>query len=146
MANANTTNAASSTLEQIHALLAGKRYAVTETGEGVLRIQEVESGIVIQAVLSGDILYLSLLCMSVPEKSLTAQVLRKMLSANNGVSTSHFQLYETGDGNVAITLNNFCKLQQLGPDDEDDILSCVSFLLADVLHAKDLIGADLRSA
>jgi hypothetical protein len=133
-------------LEQIHALLAAKRYSVSETGEGVLRIQEVESGIVVQAVLSGDILYFSLLCMSVPEKSLTPQILRKMLSATNGISTSYFQLYETGDGSVAITLNNFCKLQELGPDDEDDILSCVSFLLADVVHAKDLIGADLHSA
>jgi len=43
-------------------------------------------------------------------------------------------------------LNNFCKLQELGPDDEDDILSCVSFLLADVVNAKELIGADLHSA
>ena len=138
--------ATNSTLEQIHALLAAKRYSVTETGEGVLRIQEVESGIVVQAVLAGDILYLSLLCMSVPAKSLTADIMRKMLASDNGISTSHFQLYETGDGNVAITLNNFCKLQELGPDDEDDILSCVSFLLADVVHAKDLIGADLHSA
>jgi hypothetical protein len=139
-------NATSSTLEQIHALLAAKRYSVTESGDGVLRIQEVESGIVLQAVLAGEILYLSLLCMSVPAKSLTADIMRKMLASDNGISTSHFQLYETGDGNVAITLNNFCKLQELGPDDEDDILSCVSFLLADVVHAKDLIGADLHSA
>jgi hypothetical protein len=146
MANAQTATAASSTLEHIHALLAAKRYSVTESSDGVLRIQEVESGIVVQAVLAGDILYFSLLCMSAPEKSLTPQILRKMLSATNGISTSYFQLYDAGDGNVAITLNNFCKLQGLGPDDEDDILSCVSFLLADVLHAKDLIGADLRSA
>lgn len=139
-------NVTSSTLEHIHALLAAKRYSVTESGEGILRIQEVESGIVVQAVLSGDILYLSLLCMSVPAKSLTVNILRKMLASDNGISTSHFQLYETGDGNVAITLNNFCKLQECGPDDEDDILSCVSFLLADVVHAKDLIGADLHSA
>jgi len=69
--------------------------------------------------------------------------MRKMLASDNGISTSHFQLYETGD-DVAITLNNFCKLQELGPDDEDDILSCVSFLLADVVHAKQLIGADLQ--
>ena len=69
--------------------------------------------------------------------------LRKMLAADNGISTSHFQLYDTGDGNVAITLNNFCKLQDLGPEDEDDILSCVSFLLADVVHAQEFIGADL---
>jgi hypothetical protein len=133
-----------STLEQIHALLASKRYSVSEAGDGVLRIQEVDSGIVLQAVLSGDILFLSLVCMSVPAAKLTPATLRKMLDANNGISTSHFQLYDAGDGNVAITLNNFCKLQDLGPDDEDDVLSCVSFLLADVLHAKDLIGADLQ--
>jgi hypothetical protein len=139
-----TTN--QSTLSQIHSLLAAKRYSVTEAGDGVLRIQEVDSGIVLQAVLAGEILFLSLVCMSVPATSLTPLILRKMLAADNGISTSHFQLYDTGDGSVAVTLNNFCKLQELGPDDEDDILSCVSFLLADVLHAKDLIGADLHSA
>ena len=46
-----------------------------------------------------------------------------MLAADNGISTSSFQLYDAGGGNVTITLNNFCKLQDLGPDDEDDILS-----------------------
>jgi hypothetical protein len=135
-----------STLQQIHALLAAKRYSVTEAGDGVLRIQEVDSGIVMQAVLAGEILFLSLVCMSVPAARLTLPILRKMLASDNGISTSHFQLYDTGDGNVAVTLNNFCKLQELGPDDEDDILSCVSFLLADVVHAKDLIGADLKAA
>jgi hypothetical protein len=135
-----------STLEQIHALLAAKRYAVTESGDGVLRIKEVDSGIALQAVLAGEILYLSLVCMSVPAASLTPHIMRKMLASDNGISTSYFQLYDTGDGNVAVTLNNFCKLQELGPDDEDDILSCVSFLLADVVHAKELIGADLHSA
>jgi hypothetical protein len=139
---ANTT---SSTLEHIQALLAAKRYSVAEAGEGVLRIQEVDSGIVLQAVLAGDILFLSLVCMSVPEASLTPKILRKMLASDNGISTSHFQLYDTGDGDVAVTLNNFCKLQELGPDDEDDILSCVNFLLADVLLAKELIGADLQA-
>lgn len=138
---ANTT---SSTLEQIHALLAAKRYAVTEAGDSMLRIQEVDSGIALQAVLEGEILFLSLVCMSVPAARITPGLMRKMLASDNGISTSHFQLYETGDGNVAITLNNFCKLQELGPDDEDDILSCVSFLLADVVHAKELIGADLQ--
>ena len=135
-----------STLEQIHALLAAKRYSVTEAGDGVLRIQEVDSGIVLQAVLAGEILYLSLVCMSAPAARLTPPIMRKMLASDNGISTSYFQLYDTGDGNVAVTLNNFCKLQELGPDDEDDILSCVSFLLADVVHAKELIGADLHSA
>jgi hypothetical protein len=142
MANMTSSN----TLEQIHALLAAKRYSVADAGDGVLRIQEVDSGIALQAVLAGEILFLSLVCMSVPAARITPPLMRKMLASDNGISTSHFQLYDTGDGNLAITLNNFCKLQELGPDDEDDILSCVSFLLADVVHAKDLIGADLRSA
>jgi hypothetical protein len=137
-------NITSSTLEQIHALLAAKRYAVTESGDSMLRIQEVDSGIALQAVLEGEILFLSLVCMSVPAARITPALMRKMLASDNGISTSHFQLYQTGDGNVAITLNNFCKLQELGPDDEDDILSCVSFLLADVVHAKQLIGPDLQ--
>jgi hypothetical protein len=134
----------SSTLEQIHALLAAKRYSVSETGNGILRIQEVESGITVQAVLESDILFLSLVCATVPPAKITPAVMQKMLSVDSGISTSHFQLIKTGDGNVSVTLNNFCKLQDMGPADEDDILSCVSFLLADVMHAKDLLGADLK--
>ncbi len=136
----------SSSIGQIHALLANKRYSVSELADNVLRIEEVESGIALRAVLEGDILFLSLVCLATSESSLTPVVLRKMLAADNGISTSHFQLFETGDGSIAVTLNNFCKLQDLGPDDEDDILSCVSFLLADVLHAKELLGVDLQAA
>ncbi len=135
-----------SSIGHIHALLANKRYSVTDLAENILRVEEVESGVSLRVVLEGDILFLSLVCLVSPSSSLTQPVLRKMLAADNGISTSHFQLYESGDGNVAVTLNNFCKLQELGPDDEDDILSCISFLLADVVHAKELIGADLHSA
>ena len=134
----------SSTLEQIHALLASKRYSVTESGNGILRIQEVESGITLQAVLESDILFLSLVCITLPAAKVTPAIMRKMLSVDSGISTSHFQLVDAGDGNITVTLNNFCKLQDMGPEDEDDILSCVSFLLADVLHARDLIGADIQ--
>jgi hypothetical protein len=100
----------------------------------------------LQAVLSGEIMFFSVVCMTPPSAAIKAAIMRKMLDADNGISTSHFQLYDKGDGTTAITLNNFCKLQELGPDDEDDILSCVSFLLADVVHAKQLIGDDLHSA
>jgi hypothetical protein len=134
---------ATTQLGQIHVLLASKRYSVTDLNDSVLRIEELESGISLRAVLAGDILFLSLVCMTLPAAEISAAVMHKMLAADNGISTSHFQLYDTGDGNVSITLNNFCKLQELGPDDEDDILSCVSFLLADVVHAKQLIGEDL---
>ena len=132
------------TIGQILALLAGKRYAVTQTGGEGLRIQETDSGVALQAVLQGEILFLSLVCAVVPAKKIDSDVMRKMLDAHNGISTSHFQLDEREDGDITVTLNNFCKLQDMGADDEDDILSCVAFLLADVVHAKELIGGDLQ--
>jgi hypothetical protein len=139
-------NTATSHLAQIHDLLARKRYSVTESDTSILKVRDLESGISLTAVLEGEILFLSLVCVVVPRAKISAELMHKMLAADNGISTSHFQLYDAGDGQIAVTLNNFCKLQDMGPDDEDDILSCVSFLLADVVHAQDLIGADLQSA
>ena len=135
---------ASTTLGQIHELLAAHRYSVAESADGTLSITEVDSGLTIQSALQGEILFFSLKCATVPADRLTADVLRRMLASDNGISTSHFQLYTGTDGNVTITLNNFCKLQELGPDDEDDILSCVDFLMADVVHARELIGQDIQ--
>jgi hypothetical protein len=127
-------------LDRIGSLLAEKGYEVSDAGGNVLKVREMTSGIAVQAALAGDILYLSLTCTVVPSTAITADVMRKMLAADNGISTSYFQLYDAGDGKVAVTLNNFCKLQELGPDDQDDILSCVHFLLVDVLEARRLIG------
>ena len=42
----------SPTLEQIHALLAAKGYAVSEPGPGLLRIQDVDSGISVHIAAS----------------------------------------------------------------------------------------------
>ena len=128
-------------LNEIHALLAANRYEVSEPAPDTLRIKEVESGVALQAVLQGDILFLSLTCTVVPRAAITPDIMQKMLDAQNGISTSHFQLYDAGKGKVAVTLNNFCKLQDMGPEDEDDILSCVHFLLVDVLSARGLLGA-----
>jgi hypothetical protein len=127
-------------LGQIHALLAERGYEVSETAPDTLKIREVDSGVVVQAVLQGDICFFSLTCTVVPAEAITADVMRQMLDASNGISTSYFQLYHAGSGNVAVTLNNFCKLQEMGPDDEDDILSCVHFLLVDVMAARHLVG------
>ena len=131
-------------LGQIHALLADSGYEVTEPAPDTLRIQEVQSGIFVQAVLQGEILFFSLTCTVVPRSALTPQMLGLMLAADNGISTSHFQLYEAGGGQAAVTLANFCKLQDMGPEDEDDILSCVQFLLADLVSARRLLSG-LRS-
>jgi hypothetical protein len=127
-------------LGQIHALLAERGYEVSETAPNTLKIREVDSGVAVQAVLEGDICFFSLTCTVVPNKAITPAVMRQMLDAGNGISTSHFQLYDAGQGKVAVTLNNFCKLQEMGPDDEDDIQSCVHFLLVDVMTARRLVG------
>src|SRR5271154_7220970 len=121
--NSMTAQTASIHTDQIKALLADRGYDVTEPTGGVLRIQEVRSGVAVQAVLEGDILFLSLTCTTVPERSITPDIMRTMLSARNGISTSYFQLYDADDGQVAVTLNNFCKLEDLGHEDQDDILA-----------------------
>jgi len=135
-----TAQIASIHADQIKALLAEKGYEVTEPTPGVLRVQELHSGVAVQAVLAGDILYLSLTCTVALEAAITASMMRAMLDGHNGISTSYFQLYDAGEGRTAITLNNFCKLEDLGPEDQDDILSCVHFLLADVVVARQILG------
>jgi len=79
-------------------------------------------------------------CMTVSPDAVTPAVMRKMLAADNGISTSAFQLYDSKKGRIIVTLNNFCKLQGLGSEDRDDILSCLDFLNVDVLAAKDLLA------
>jgi hypothetical protein len=127
-------------LGQIHALLAERGYEISETGPASLTLREPESGVAIQIVLEGDILFLSVVCTVVPKASITPAVMERMLAADNGISTSAFQIYDASGGKVAVTLNNFCKLQDLGADDQDDILSCVHFLLVDVMSAARLVG------
>ena len=131
---------ATPSLDAIRSLLANQGYEVSEAGTNVLNVRDVSSGVVLQAVLEGSILFFSLTCTVVPESAVTAGAMRRMLDAENGVSTSYFQLYATGAGSVAVTLNNFCKLQDMTAEDEDDILSCVSFLLVDVMAARRLLS------
>jgi len=87
-----TAQIASIHADQIKALLAEKGYEVTEPTPGILRVQELQSGVVVQAVLQGDVLYLSLTCTVAPESAITQRMMRAMLDAHNGISTSYFQL------------------------------------------------------
>ena len=77
---------------------------------------------------------------TMPRAALTPLVMERMLAADNGISTSHFQVYDAGDGKAAVTLNNFCKIEDLSREEQDDILSCVHFLLVDVMTAHRLLG------
>jgi hypothetical protein len=134
------TATASPQLGQIHALLAERGYEVSEPSPDALNIRETESGVSIHAVVQGDIVFFSLPCIVVPRSAITPEIMARMLDAGNGISTSHFALYDAGKGKATITLNNFCKLQDLGADDEDDILSCVHFLLVDVMMARRVLS------
>jgi hypothetical protein len=127
-------------LGQIHALLAERGYEISEPAPDTLRIQEISSGVSLQAVLQGDVMFFSLTCTVVPKSAITPEIMTRMLAADNGISTSHFQLYDAGNGKIAVTLANFCKLLEMGPEDEDDIVSCVHFLLVDVIAARGLLA------
>ncbi len=124
----------------IHALLAERGYEVTEPAPDSLRIRDVDSGVSLQAVIEGDIVFFSLPCVTVARAKVTPEIMASLLDAGNGISSSAFRLYDAGGGKVTVALTNFCKLQEMGPDDEDDILSCVHFLLVDVMSARRLIG------
>ena len=127
-------------LGTIHALLAEQGYEVSEPAPDTITIRELDSGVSIQAVLQGEIMFLTLPCTTVPRTAVTPEIMAAMLASDNGVSTSSFQLYDAGNGKVTITLNNFCKLQDMGPEDKDDILSCVHFLLVDVMTARRVLS------
>ncbi len=126
-------------LGHINELLAARGYEVAPSAPDGITIKELDSGVSIQAVLEGDILFLTLPCITVPRSAVTPEIMATMLAADNGVSTSSFQLYDAGGGKVTITLNNFCKLQDMGAEDDDDILSCVHFLLVDVMTARRVL-------
>ena len=100
-------------IAQVAELLAHNGYEVSETGPGMLRVRDLESGVTFRAALEGNVLFMSVTLMTVPSSQITPDMMRKMLSGNNGISTSSFQLYDAGDGKTAITLNNFCTLQNM---------------------------------
>ncbi len=128
------------TLSQIEVLLAQDGYEVEEGGDGVLRVRDVETGVAFQVALEGNVLYMTLKLIDVKRAGITAEMMRRMLEADNGISTSSFKLYQEGDGKTAITLNNFCTLQNMGKEDEDDILSLAGYLMADLMEARELLG------
>jgi hypothetical protein len=139
-------NTASLGLDGIRSVLAENGYEVTPAGEH-LRVTDLDSGIVIRVVIEDNILFSTVVLMSVDNERLTTALMRMMLDAENGIATSHFQLYSASAiGRTSITLNNFCKLQSLGEEDIDDILSCLQFLEIDAYAARDLLAAELGQA
>lgn len=133
------------TLSQIEVLLAENGYDVSQAGEGVLQVRDLETGVAFQAALEGNVLFMTLKLIDVKRGAITPQMMQKMLEADNGISTSAFKLYREGDGKTAITLNNFCTLQNMGAEDSDDVLSLAGYLMADLIEARELLGPMIES-
>lgn len=132
-------------ISQVHQVLAENGYEVTETGGDMLRVRHLETGIAFQAALEGNVLYMSVVLDTVPSAQITADMMRRMLAGDNGISTSSFRLYPSSDGRTAVALSNFCTLQNMGEEDKDDVLSLASYLMADLLEARDVMGAAARA-
>lgn len=126
-------------LEEVAAVLAENGYDVSNAGENLLRVVEPESGVVVLAALENNVLFFTISCLSIKRDQLSGETLSRMLETGNGIATSSFRLMPRKDGSVAVTLNNFCKLQDMGAEDRDDLLSCVEFLLVDVMFARSLL-------
>ena len=127
------------TLDNVQAILAEAGFDAEIKTESVIWARDPDSGVAVTCVLQDDILFNTLTCFTIPDCDITSEMKDKMLDSQNGISTSAFQIYKIGDGKVAVTLNNFAKLQELENDDKDDILSCINFLLADAFEARDLL-------
>lgn len=125
-------------IAQVEELLAEKGYEVSEVDAGLLRARDRETGVTFQAALAGNVLYMSVTLTTVPAASVTPELMRKLLAADNGISTSAFKLIDN-DGKTMITLTNFCTLQNMGEEDKDDVLSLAGYLMADLLEARELL-------
>ena len=128
------------TLDAVMNLLAENGYEASGGGEDCLVVKDPESGVTFTCVLEDDILFNTVPCIELDDAAITAELMKRLLDAENGISTSSFQIYHPGSGKAVVSLNNFCKLQDLGPEDQDDILSCLQFLNVDVLVARNLFG------
>jgi hypothetical protein len=130
----------------VEELLAENGYDVAEVNAGVRRVRDLDTGVSFQAALEGNVLFMSVNLITVASNAITAEMMRKMLAADNGISTSSFQLYEGGDGKTTITLSNFCTLQNMGAEDKDDVLSLAGYLMADLMEARGLLEPMVQTA
>jgi hypothetical protein len=126
-------------VSQVADVLTHHGYDLGEQKQGLLQVREIQSGVTFQAALEGNVLYFTVPLMTLPSNQITPDLMRKMLSGTNGISTSSFRLYDAEGGKTLISLSNFCTLQDMESEDQNDILSLASYLMADVIEARDLL-------
>ena len=136
-----TTEIHTITLDAIAEIVTQDEYEIANADQdrNILTVRELDTGLSLTLALRDNILFNTVPLVTVKSEDITPDLQAVMLDSQNGISTSSFQLYK-GDQGVTITLNNFAKLQELGPDDRDDILSCLEFLIVDAWAARELLG------
>jgi len=129
------------TMDAVKSLLLESGYEITTSDdENCAFVKDTDSEFIFTCVLENNILFNTVACIELEKSAVTQELMEKLLNSENGISTSNFQLYRADSNKTIISLNNFCKLQDLGPEDQDDILSCLEFLNVDVLGARALLG------
>ena len=126
-------------VDEVRSLLVEAGYEIVKSDGDSLQVRDLDSGIIMTSVLEDNVLFNTVSCKVMAESEITTEMMKTMLASENGISTSAFKLFPLDGGKTAVTLNNFCKLQSMGEDDKDDILSCLNFLLVDTVVARGLL-------
>lgn len=135
--------------DKVQEIVAEGGFEIVSAEDDVLTTRHPETSIKIQSTLqydedgSGGVLLNTLQCKTVD--SVSEEDKDKMLDAANGIATSGFKVIDAGSRKI-ITLNNIAKLQDLGADDKDDILSCLNFLIVDAFAANSLLAEKPETA
>ncbi|MEZ6183585.1 MAG: hypothetical protein R3F62_01075 [Planctomycetota bacterium] len=98
------------------------------------------SGVKILCAVEESILNVTLPLVTVPQSAITHKVALDMLRSDNGISTSHIELIERPGDKYNVALMNYCKLQELGADDTDDIETAIEFIELDAVKARGLLA------
>jgi len=97
------------------------------------------SGIRIICAVEECILNVTVPLITVPIKKITHEIAMNMLWSENGLATSHLELVRNMD-KANVVLMNYCKLQELGADDRDDIETAIEFIELDVIKASEILS------
>lgn len=124
--------------EGVKNIIKGLGYEILKDADDVFTIAG-SSGVRIICAVEEDILNVTVPLISVPISKITHEIAMNMLWSENGLSTSHLELVRSGD-NARVILMNYCKLQELGDDDLDDIETAIEFIELDVIKARQILS------
>ncbi len=80
-------------LGHINELLAARGYEVAPSAPDGITIKELDSGVSIQAVLEGDILFLTLPCITVPRSAVTPEIMATLVKRMGHLNIHAYYVY-----------------------------------------------------